>query len=254
MNKQAQNGKRGIEWTDYTWNPVGGCKHGCRWKMPDGTIAVCYAESTANTMTRAYPEGFEHHYWRPHMLPDPKKIKEPCKIFCDSMSDLMGQWVPDDQIEQVFNAMLETPQHSFQLLTKNAPRLAKFTLPPHLWVGVSAPPTFMFGKELTPDQQRRMVMKQLGVLSQLSSPIRWMSIEPLSFDIAAVFSEWCETTRRVLPLEWAVIGAASRGSHYFQPNRDYVHKAHDLLGAYNVKIFHKGNLEWTPHLEEFPVL
>lgn len=32
MNKQDKgNGRRGIEWTEYTWNPVGGCQHGCRW-------------------------------------------------------------------------------------------------------------------------------------------------------------------------------------------------------------------------------
>ena len=42
LNKQ---GKGKIEWTDFTWNPVGGCRHACRWKMPDGTIARCYAES-----------------------------------------------------------------------------------------------------------------------------------------------------------------------------------------------------------------
>ena len=37
MNKQAKSEiKRGIEWTDYTWNPIGGCQHGCRWEMPDG--------------------------------------------------------------------------------------------------------------------------------------------------------------------------------------------------------------------------
>ena len=47
MNKQDKgNGKRGIEWTDYTWNPVGGCRHGCRWEMPDGAIALCCFELT----------------------------------------------------------------------------------------------------------------------------------------------------------------------------------------------------------------
>lgn len=36
MNKQYTSpAKRGIEWTDYTWNPVGGCQHKCRWQMPD---------------------------------------------------------------------------------------------------------------------------------------------------------------------------------------------------------------------------
>src|SRR6516225_8055911 len=34
---------RGIEWTDETRNATGGCLHACEWKMPDGTIAGCYA-------------------------------------------------------------------------------------------------------------------------------------------------------------------------------------------------------------------
>lgn len=56
----------GTERQGVTANPVGGCLHGCRWKMPDGTIAVCYAETTAEgAARRAYPEGFEHHYVGP---------------------------------------------------------------------------------------------------------------------------------------------------------------------------------------------
>ena len=61
MNRQAKykNGKlvgRGIEWTDYTSNIIAGCKHDCRWEMPDGKIAICYAETTAtNVAQAAYP-------------------------------------------------------------------------------------------------------------------------------------------------------------------------------------------------------
>src|ERR1044071_5420699 len=102
MNKQAKSAiKRGIEWTDYTWNPVPGCQHGCRWQMPDGTVAECYAETVAGRVAQnAYPKGFEHHYWNPHILEEPLKIKTPASIFLDSMSDLMGSWVPKAEIEQ----------------------------------------------------------------------------------------------------------------------------------------------------------
>lgn len=245
---------RGIEWTDFTWNPVGGCKHGCRWRMPDGTIAVCYAETTANTMTSGYPNGFEHHYWRPHMLDAPLKQKQPSKIFMDSMSDLMGNWVSEEQINLVFNQCRKAHWHHFQLLTKNAPRLVKFDIPKNVWVGVSAPPTFMFGHELSPKQQRSFVYKQLDALWELEGliPVRWMSIEPLSFDIASVFNDWCDERQRELPLEWAVIGAASNGPKHFQPNSMHVENVHAVLREVEVTIFHKGNLEWEPHLEEWP--
>src|SRR5687768_11051635 len=102
MNKQGQivNGKvvGGIEWTKtilpdgterqgYTWNPVAGCKHACRWTMPDGSVAVCYAETVAEKVAgSAYPHGFSHHYWHPKRLNEPLGLKEPAKIFMDSMS------------------------------------------------------------------------------------------------------------------------------------------------------------------------
>lgn len=37
---KLRNGGRGIEWCDETRNVIGGCPHGCRWQMPDGTLAV----------------------------------------------------------------------------------------------------------------------------------------------------------------------------------------------------------------------
>lgn len=133
MNKQEKikNGKvtgRGIQWTDYTHNPVGGCKHACRWEMPDGSIATCYAEDVAKKFKRAYPDGFESHYWRPNLLKDPLKHKEPLKIFIDSMSDLMGHWVPEDQINQVLNVAKQAHWHTFQLLTKKRYQAIKFRL------------------------------------------------------------------------------------------------------------------------------
>ena len=45
------------------------------------------------------------------------------------MADLMGNWVQPGQIEQVLNVCALASQHTFQLLTKNAPRLLKFGSP-----------------------------------------------------------------------------------------------------------------------------
>ncbi len=106
MNKQQKSvTKRGIEWTDFTWNVIGGCKHRCRWEMPDGSVAICYAEEVANALRsdKFYPQGFENHYYHPDRLTEPLKVKTPAKIFLDSMSDLMGHWVPDEQIEAVLD-------------------------------------------------------------------------------------------------------------------------------------------------------
>ena len=94
MNKQysivdGQRVNSKIEWTDYTWNPISGCQHGCRWHMPDGSTAICYAESVANSIAEsAYPQGFEHHYWKPNLLTEPLSVKEPSRIFVGSMADV----------------------------------------------------------------------------------------------------------------------------------------------------------------------
>src|SRR5262249_17092093 len=137
-------GNRGIEWCDETRNARGGCMHGCRWVMPDGTVARCYAEELAEhgVARAAYPHGFKHHYWRPAMLRQLTAGDEPLLIFCDSMSDLFAANVPPEHVWAVLAAMLQAPHHSYQSLTKAAPQLLKYTadMPPHLRAGVSSPP------------------------------------------------------------------------------------------------------------------
>jgi len=246
MNKQTKaNGKRGIEWTDYTWNPVGGCQHGCRWIMPDGSTAVCYAESTAERLAvQAYPHGFEHHYWRPESLANPLRVMTPSRIFLDSMSDLMGHWVPSEQIEQVLDVCRQASWHQFQLLTKNAPRLNEFEFPKNVWVGVSAPPSMMFGKKLSIVQQARMLKRMLDTLSVVDVPVRWASIEPLSFDVAPLMES--------VNIQWVVIGAATNGHKTFQPRPDWVANLLATLERHQTPVFFKGNLEWSPWREDFP--
>lgn len=250
MNKQYKGeARRGIEWTDYTWNPIGGCQHGCRWTMPDGSIAECYAKVVAERIgQKNYSKGFEYHYWRPQMLEEPLKLAAPSRIFLDSMSDLMGHWVPNEQIEQVLEICRQAPHHTFQLLTKNAQRLRQFKFPHNVWVGVSAPPSEMFGKPLSLAQQKRMVVTTLKVLREIDVPVRWMSIEPLSFDIAASLLN--------SELQWAVIGAATNGSKTYQPRSEWVTNVLNTLDAQNTQVFFKGNLNWSldQWREDFPIL
>lgn len=251
MNKQAnKNGGRGIEWADYTWNPVGGCHHACRWSMPDGSTAVCYAETVAENVARAaYPDGFKAHYWKPQLLNEPLNLKTPAKIFLDSMSDLMGHWVPDSQIEAVLDVCRQASWHTFQLLTKNAPRLLQFNFPNNVWVGVSMPPTEMFGKPLQHHQQEHYMRRALDVLGQVDVPVCWMSFEPLSWDVSEIVARYSESN-----LAWAVIGAASNGKTLYQPKAQWVTNLHRVLDRRGVAVFHKGNLDWQPHREEFPTM
>jgi len=257
-----QNPPFGIEWTrirrgeirlpGYTWNVEAGCKHGCRWRMPSGKIAICYAESVAERVaSAAYPNGFEHHYFHPDRLEEPLRLKTPAGIFLDSMSDLMGAWIPEDEIKQVLDVCARAHWHTFQLLTKNAPRLLNFQFPDNVWVGASSPPDFMFGKELSRKQQTAMLVRTLTILSLVKVPVRWVSFEPLSYDVSETVKQFPGA------IQWSVIGAASDGRLLYPPAElDLLHLL-DVLDAQNVRVFYKGNLRSLPLAakhwrEEFP--
>jgi protein gp37 len=246
LNKQG-DGK--IEWTDYTWNVVDGCLHGCQWQTPRG-IVQCYAKSFTDQFRSStfMPSGFERHYFHKERLADPISLKTPSRIFIDSFSDLMGHWVPEDQIRAILDVIGKTPQHTYQLLTKNAPRLPRFQWPENVWVGVSLSPSSMNGKLLSDTMQRAMFQIALNALSEIDVTVRWVSLEPLAWD--------CSTFLRISLINWAVVGAASRGAEFIQPDERTLRNVLSVLDTMNVPVFFKGNLRGSrlenPWREEYP--
>ncbi|MCY3780152.1 MAG: DUF5131 family protein [Chloroflexi bacterium] len=257
MNRQKP--PKGIEWTrirkpdgtelpGYTWNPTGGCFHGCTWRMPDGSITECYAKTIAERFTSGYPNGFEHHYWRPHSLDAPRKLKKPAGIFVGSMADLFGHWVPDEQISDVLAVMKEAHWHTFQTLSKFPIRLPTFgQFPDNVWVGVSLPA----GHLMSETGGARALKAYLKHMKKIDATVRFMSIEPLWFDVAPVFEDWLKTEDK-LPFDWAIIGAASNGRQVFQPQTQWTISLLELFDMQNVPVFFKGNMEWEDWRNEFP--
>ena len=245
MNEQKA--PKGIEWTrvwgrdGYTWNPTGGCLHGCTWRMPDGSVTECYAKTVAERLAvKAYPEGFTHHYWRPEKLNEPRKVKEGAGIFVGSMADLFGHWVPKEQIGQVLQVMADTPQHIYMTLSKNPLRLAEFIFPKNVWVGVSLPA----GHLMSVTGAARALEKYLEAMEQVTATVRFLSIEPLWFDIDPVLKRWLTHDR--LPFEWAIIGAASKGSRHYWPPAFMVERVVGRLEKAGIPVFFKGNMD-NPH-------
>lgn len=243
-----KTGSRGIEWPDETRNVIGGCKHGCMWVMPDGTVIECYACDNAEhgIAKPHYPHGFAHHYWRPEQLKKLPQGKEPLLIFADSMSDLFAPNVPEDQIRQILAVMQTAPQHTYLCLTKAAPQLLKYIgdIPPNLWVGISSPPDGMMGRWLSDRQKTAMLRRGLEVLAEIrlrTGNLVWLSAEPLSQD-------WTHFITDRHPLDWAVIGAASAGKKYYQPNPNHVKNLLEVFDKTNTPVFFKGNI--APLFEE----
>ncbi len=106
-----------IEWTGSTWNPITGCQ-----KVSPG-CDNCYAERITNRFNRG---PFSTVIFHEDRLKIPASWKKPDTIFVCSMSDLFNSNVSNEQIEQVWLAMLSSPQHTYQLLTKRPNRVARW--------------------------------------------------------------------------------------------------------------------------------
>lgn len=135
-----------IEWTDATWNPIraqtnapmGTVRSGWHCVKVSPGCANCYAERmNARLGTRRpykaaptggsgmWPPNFES-YLDVKALQAPLHWKKPRMIFVCSMTDLFGDWVREEFIDQIFAVMALCPQHTFQILTKRPDRMRKY--------------------------------------------------------------------------------------------------------------------------------
>jgi protein gp37 len=158
--------KSSIEWTEMTWNPVTGCvkvSQGCK---------HCYAERMAGRLhamgSARYANGFKPTlHW--DLIDAPRRWRLPRTVFVNSMSDLFQEAVPEDFVREVFATMEACPQHTFQVLTKRAERLAamaqRLPWPDNVWMGVSV--------------EDARVLERVRLLRRTPAKIKFLSCEPL---------------------------------------------------------------------------
>lgn len=129
-----------IQWTNATWNPIrardsaGTTGWHCERVSPG--CQNCYAERRNekrfgtglpyNRKSRDLVEVFLDQ----SALTQPLHWRRPRRIFVCSMTDLFGEWVPDEVIDRVFAVMALSPQHTFQLLTKRPERMREYLSDP----------------------------------------------------------------------------------------------------------------------------
>jgi protein gp37 len=152
----------GIEWTEATWNPTSGCT-----KVSPGCDR-CYAERITKRFPKTFPNGFALTL-RPEALDVPLRWRRPRTIFVNSMSDLFHTDVPEDYLQLVFDVMRRTPQHTYQILTKRAERLARVASrldwPDNVWMGVSV--------------ESKAFAWRIDYLRRVPARVRFISAEPL---------------------------------------------------------------------------
>jgi protein gp37 len=177
-----------IEWTEQTWNPTVGCT-----KISPG-CKNCYAETMAKRLRAMGMHGYENGFRLtliPERLAEPIERHKPTVYFVNSMSDVFHEKVPFDYVRQVFDVMMRARQHTFQVLTKRAERMAEFcrgvTVPPNVWLGVSV-------------ENRKHGIPRIGVLRGVDARVRFLSVEPLLEDLGHI---------DLTNIQWVIVGGES---------------------------------------------
>ena len=164
-----------IEWTEMTWNPVTGCDRvspGCD---------HCYALTMARRLKAMGAPGYQNDgnpvtsgpgfqlTMHPELLGQPATWSGSRMVFVNSMSDLFHAHVSLGFIEDVFDVMRETPQHTYQVLTKRSLRLRRLAehlvWPDNVWIGVSVESTHY--------------AYRVDHLRNVPAAVRFLSCEPL---------------------------------------------------------------------------
>ena len=180
-----------IEWTERTWNPTTGCT-----KVSAG-CTHCYAEVMARRLHAMGARGYERRFelaLHEDRLAQPLLRHAPTVYFVNSMSDLFHARVPRDFVHQVFQVMVDTPQHTYQILTKRSRRLRilapGLVWPPNVWMGVSVE-----------DAAR---MYRVDDLRLVPAAVRFLSCEPLLGTLAGI---------DLTGIGWVIAGGESGPGH-----------------------------------------
>lgn len=225
-----------IEWCDHTWNPITGCRNGCKYCYARRMTARFAGDIRLNKMAKqdyslipaadggedlfvldapmlnetgkplAYPFGFEPTLHR-YRMDIPGKLKMGNNIFVGAMSDVFGKWVPDKWLDEIFEICEKYPIHNYLFLTKNPERYLEYIVPignANIWFGTS------ITKEI-----------EINRVSALPEGRKtFISIEPILEDLHP------EKHRLFLHLvDWIIIGAETgRSKDKVLPESEWINK------------------------------
>ncbi len=208
--------KSKIEWTEVTWNPTTGCN-----KISTGCL-YCYAETMSRRLKAMgidkYKNGFRLTL-HPGTLSIPYSWNKPTLVFVDSMSDLFHYSVPVEFVKQVFEVMNNTPQHTYQVLTKRSERLVQLApllnWTENIWMGVSVESEHVSGR--------------IAHLIQTPAFIKFLSCEPLIGPLETLYLD---------QIDWVIVGGES-GPKAREIKKEWVDNIHEQCKNHSVPFFFK---------------
>jgi protein gp37 len=205
-----------IEWTEATWNPTVGCT-----KVTSG-CKYCYAETMACRLKAMGAKGYENGFdftMLPERINQPLFVKKPTRFFVNSMSDLFHEKMPFDFLDSIFETIKNTPQHSYQILTKREGKLQRYfknrLVPDNVWLGVTV--------------EHDRTKGRIDVLRTIEAPIRFLSIEPLIGDVGQL---------DLSDINWVIVGGES-GVNARPMNPEWVNNIQNQCIEQNVAFFFK---------------
>jgi protein gp37 len=218
-----------IEWTEATWNPTTGCD-----RVSSG-CDHCYALTLSKRLKAMGAAKYQHDgdprtsgpgfgvAIHPRALDVPYRWRAPRLVFVNSMSDLFHASVPIDFIKDVFAVMSDTPQHTYQILTKRSLRLRRLCdaldWPENIWMGVSV--------------ENRDQLKRLDDLRRTPARVKFLSAEPLLGSLVGG-----DHGLNLASIDWVITGGES-GPGARQCSPQWVREIRDACISEGVPFFHK---------------
>ncbi len=218
-----------IEWTEQTWNPITGCT-----KVSPG-CKNCYAEAMACRLKAMgqpqYQDVINGKRWTGEVefvvsaLDKPRKRQKPTMYFVNSMSDLFHDNIRFGWLRAIWRVMADTPQHTYQILTKRAERMQQFAdvmatmfgVLDNVWLGVSV-------------ENQAMAEERILWLTDATAAVRFLSVEPLLGPVN--LSEW------INEVNWVIVGGES-GPNARPIKAEWVRSLRDQCQEAEVPFFFK---------------
>lgn len=218
-----------IEWTEATWNPTTGCDRvspGCdhcyALTLAKRLKAMGAAKYQADGDPRTSGPGFAVRV-HPDALDLPYRWRQPRVVFVNSMSDLFHAKVPVGFIHDVFEVMADTPQHTYQVLTKRSRRLRRLAQsldwPRNVWMGVSV--------------ENAAQLVRVEDLRETPAQVKFLSAEPL---LGPLFTP--AVSLDLTGIDWVITGGESGpGARPCDP--EWVREIRDACAQLGAAFFHK---------------